>query len=207
MLRLTIRFITVAALVGALASAVWWWLHPDQDWLQAPSTALALVAAVSGIPADRWAADAQRRQRALLSLRQELRQNRDILADRRFRPEHQGIGQVYPRLMLGAVDTAFISGGFDASRDKALVEQLLAWRNVAKDLNRRLDMTELRLLTVERLSGDELSALRAILDRPDGYFVLAAGQLDELEAALVEATRPLTWRWWRRARNLVKRSA
>src|SRR4051812_17623085 len=112
MVRIAIRFVTIAALAGALAIAVWWAVEPQNDRLQAASTALALVAALAGIPAERWAAETQRRHRALVSLQQELAQNRAILADSRFLPQHQGVGQVYPRLLLGAVDTAFISGAF-----------------------------------------------------------------------------------------------
>jgi hypothetical protein len=188
MLRIAIRLWTIVALLAALAVAVWWWINPGQDWLQAPSTALALIAAVCGIPADRWAVEAQRRSRALTSLRQELDQNAAILDDPRFRPEAQGIGQVYPRLMLGAVDTAFISGALTWRRDRDLLRRLLEWRNAADDLNRRLDITELRLCIVDRLDGDELSTLRNIMREPDGYFALVARRMHELRTAVDAAS-------------------
>jgi hypothetical protein len=188
MLRTAIRLWTIVALLAALAVAVWWWINPGQDWLQAPSTALALIAAVCGIPADRWAVEAQRRSRALTSLRQELDQNAAILDDPRFRPEAQGIGQVYPRLMLGAVDTAFISGALTWRRDRDLLRRLLEWRNAADDLNRRLDITELRLCIVDRLDGDELSTLRNIMREPDGYFALVARRMRELRMAVDAAS-------------------
>jgi hypothetical protein len=204
MVRIAIRFVTVAALAGALGFAAWWCVQPQKDWLQAPSTALALIAALSGIPAERWAAETQRRDRALASLRQELAQNRAILADPRFRPERQGIGQVYPRLMLGAVDTAFISGAFTSSQDKELIRQLLVWRNLAQDLNRRLDITELRLCTVDGIHADELAALRSMMHRPGGYFVAVAEQIDALESILNDAGERLRWTWsyvWRTVRR------
>jgi hypothetical protein len=194
MLRLVLRFVTVGALVSALAVAIWWWADPRRDWLQAPSTALALIAAVAGIPADRWAAEAQRRARTLASLDRELDQNREILADPRFLPAHQGLGMVYPRLMLGAVDTAFIAGALNSHRDSDLVRNILDWRNVAEDFNRRLDITEQRLCTLDTLSHDELAALRAIR-RPDGYFIRAQDMLDEVKASVVRAAVP-PWRSW-----------
>jgi hypothetical protein len=195
-LRLAIRFMTLAALVAALAISVWWWTDPVRIWLEPPSTALVLVAAVCGIPADRWAAESQRRARALLSLRRELAQNRRVLTDARFRPENQGVGQVYPRLMLGAVDTTFIAGALNGRRDHDLVQRLLDWRNAAEDLNRRLDITELRLCTIDVIDRGELTLLREMLRRPDGYFAQAAQRLDELDAALDRAVQPPALRRW-----------
>jgi hypothetical protein len=194
MLRVVLRFVTVAALICALVVSIWWWADPRRDWLQAPSTALALIAAVAGIPADRWAAEAQRRARTLTSIARELRQNGEILADPRFLPANQGLGLVYPRLMLGAVDTAFIAGALNSHRDRDLVRYLLDWRNIAQDFNRRLDITEQRLYTLDTLSRDELASLRGI-GRPDGYFIRAQAMLDELQAAVDRAGTP-SWRGW-----------
>ncbi|HEX7658240.1 MAG TPA: hypothetical protein VF444_02080 [Pseudonocardiaceae bacterium] len=196
MLRMAIRFVTLGSLAGALALSVWWWSTPGTDWLQAPSQTLALLAALSGIPADRWAAAAERRGRTLAALHREALQNRRVLADPRFAPENQGVGSVYPRIKLGAVDTAFISGALHAGRDEALVRQMLDWRNAAEDLNRRLDITELRLGTVEAINHEELALLREIARRPGGYFAGAARQLDELVTALEAAVRPNAWQRW-----------
>jgi hypothetical protein len=48
---------------------------------------------------------------------------------------------VYPRLALGAIDTALVSGALNASRDRDVVHRLLDWRNSSEDLNRRLEIT------------------------------------------------------------------
>jgi hypothetical protein len=195
-LRLAIRLVTLSTLVAALAVSVWWWTDPGRDWLQAPSTALALVAAVTGIPADRWAGQAQARARAIAALRRELAQNQQVLLDPRFQPENQGVGQVYPRLMLGAVDTALVSGALNASRDRNLVRQLLDWRNAAEDLNRRLEITELRLCIVDVLEREELVPLREMLGRPDGYFAYTGRLMHELAGELDEAGQAPAWLRW-----------
>lgn len=202
MLRASLRFVTLAALFGALAVSIWWWWDPAREWLQAPGTTLALVAAVAGIPADRWAAQAQRRSRALSSLTRELAQNREVLLDPRFQPEHQGVGGVYPRLMLGAVDTALISGALDARRDADLARRLLDWHNAAQDLNRRLDITELRLCTIDQLDREELQSLRDMVRRPDGHFAMATQLMDGLQSALDAALAPPRW-----LRRVTRRSA
>lgn len=196
MLRLAIRLVTLSTLVAALAVSVWWWTDPGRDWLQAPSTALALVAAVTGIPADRWAGQAQARARAIAALRRELAQNQQVLLDPRFQPENQGVGQVYPRLMLAAVDTALVSGALNASRDRNLVRQLLDWRNAAEDLNRRLEITELRLCIVDVLEREELVPLREMLGRPDGYFAYTGRLMHELASELDEAGQAPAWLRW-----------
>jgi hypothetical protein len=196
MLRVAIRLVTLSTLIAALAVSVWWWSDPGRDWLQAPSTALALVAAVTGIPADRWAGQAQARARAIAALRRELAQNQQVLLDPRFLPENQGVGQVYPRLMLGAVDTALVSGALNASRDRELVRRLLDWRNAAEDLNRRLEITELRLCIVDILDRDELLPLREMVGRPDGYFASTGRLMHELAAELDAAGRPPVWLRW-----------
>lgn len=196
MLRIAIRLVTLSTLVAALAVSVWWWTDPARDWLQAPSTALALVAAVTGIPADRWAGQAQARARAIAALRRELAQNQQVLLDPRFLPENQGVGQVYPRLMLGAVDTALVSGALNASRDRDLVRRLLDWRNAAEDLNRRLEITELRLCIVDVLEREELVPLREMLVHPDGHFAYTARLMHELAGELDEAGQAPAWLRW-----------
>jgi hypothetical protein len=187
MIRILIRLITFTALLSALSISVVWWIDPQREWLQAPSTALVLVAAVAGIPADRWAAETQRRKRALTSILHEIEQNREILEDDRFNSENQGLGQIYPRLTLSAVDTAFISNALDTRRDWDLRRCLLDWRNAAVDLNRRLDITEQRLCMVDTLDHAELLSLREIR-RPDGYFDHVCQLMATLESRISQAT-------------------
>ncbi|MBO3745393.1 hypothetical protein J5X84_04875 [Streptosporangiaceae bacterium NEAU-GS5] len=192
MLRLSIRLITFAALGGALLTGIAG-LFGWRPW-DASSTALALVAAIAGIPADRWAAAAEQRRQMLSALGRELDKNREVLADPRFFPERQGQSLVYPRLMLSAVDTTFISGVLGGQRDQALLRALLDWRNAAEDVNRRLDITELRLCLVEEIDMGDLVALRLMTVLPDGPFAYAAECLGHLEKTLeLDADVP-AWR-------------
>ncbi|GAA4073228.1 hypothetical protein [Nonomuraea soli] len=197
MVRLAIRLTTLAALGLALASACWWWWAADgtDTWLEPAATALALTAALTGIPAERWAAEAERRRHALIALRREFGQNKRILGDPRFRPENQGVGQVYPRLLLGTVDTVFISGALDVGRDEKFLEMLLDWRNLAQDLNRRLDVTELRLCTIDTIDHRELAYLRGI-GQPGGYLAGVTARLEVCESCLEETLQGPTRRWW-----------
>jgi hypothetical protein len=204
MIRSAIRLVTVAALLLALAVSILWWVDPQREWLQAPSTALVLIAAVAGIPADRWAAETQRRNRALAAIQQEIEQNRDILADDRFRSENQGVGQVYPRLILSAVDMAFIANALDTRRDLELRRCLLDWRNAAVDLNRRLDITEQRLCMIDYLDHHELLSLREIR-RPEGYFDRVCQLLEAVEGRVERASEDSARAQYRRLTEHLRR--
>ena len=92
MLRMAIRFVTLGSLAGALALSVWWWSTPGTDWLQAPSQTLALLAALSGIPADRWAAAAERRGRTLRTVERRPRLSRLELRIRRVVLQRRSCG-------------------------------------------------------------------------------------------------------------------
>jgi hypothetical protein len=82
------------------------------------------------------------------------------------------------------VTTALVSGALNHKRDRELVRQLMDWRNMAEDFNRRLDLTELQLCTVDIVDARDLALLREVVRRPDGHFALAGEQLERLRAAL-----------------------
>jgi hypothetical protein len=63
------------------------------------------------------------------------------------------------------------------------------WKGIAFDLNRRLEMTELRLCTGEPAERAELDLLRDIASRPDGHFAKAAGALNVLGEAVNSSVR------------------
>jgi hypothetical protein len=179
-----IRFATIAALGSALLLSVLWWLYPQSSRFESAGTIMALAAAATGIPADRWAVAAERRARMVAALRRELAENRLLFSDPAFLPEHQGLGQVYPRLKLSAVETALLTGSFDGYRDTQIQQRLFDWRNAADDLNRRLDLTELRLCTISQLTPLELRVLRGISQGEDSFLARTRRRLEALSASL-----------------------
>jgi hypothetical protein len=159
---------------------VLWWLEPEVRVLEPAANVLVLIAAVAGIPADRWVTAMARRDRALRAVRAELARNREILADDRFEPRGRSAQRrVFPRLVLSAVDTAVISGAL--GRDAELLSRLIDWRYVVEEVNRRLDLTELRTFTAPATDERELRSFDTALG---DYLADVRGQLEAVEAAV-----------------------
>jgi hypothetical protein len=178
--------VTVSALVAALLlSAVWLVVSPTRNTVLEPVVnVLVVLAALSGIFAERWAAARQRRAEALRALADELRRDADVLGG----PEFTGGGHpagptVYPRLPVSAVDTALVSGALDPGRDAALLPFLHRWRDAAAGFNRRLDLTESLLFGAGSAADQE--RLRAALHQSGGY-------LDRLRRDLADLTAQVT---------------
>ncbi len=186
MIRRVISWVTIVALVAALGSSVLWWYRGSWNRMEAAANAFALLAAVAGIPAERWAASRERRNRALHALREEVAKNREIIEDPRFTTPlgASAARKVYPRLLLSAVDTALISGAFDARVDGELLTQLYEWRDAVRELNRRLDLTEIHLFTVPSIGSYELRSFEEALRGEGGYFRYVCDRLDELDQRL-----------------------
>jgi hypothetical protein len=181
-LRRAISLVTIGALLAALAVSVVWSVLPSRGF-ESTVTLLGLVAAATGIPAERWAAARELRERAVVGLRQEVVTNRDLLAEIRTSPG-AGRRRVYPRLVVTAAELAAVSGAFGAARDADLLRRVTAYRHAAQELNRRLDLTELRMFATETMSVEEVRSLDAALRRPGGVLDGFADQLTELDTAL-----------------------
>jgi hypothetical protein len=188
MTRRVISWISVVALVFALCTSLLWWYRGSWNRMEAAASTFTLFAAVVGIPAERWAASRERRNRALHALRQELAKNREVTADDRFTTPLGATAarKVYPRLLVSAVDTALISGAFDARQDQELLSQLYEWRDAVRELNRRLDLTEIHLFTVPSIGSYELRSFEEALRGEGGYFRYVCDKLDELGQRLDE---------------------
>src|SRR5947207_14769025 len=125
MTRLAITYATFAALaVAALLGVAWFFDSPSGQRFEPAVNTLALLAGLSGIFAERWAAERERRNQAVSSIGTELRHNRDLLDDAAFQPTELDRRRVYPRLMVSAVDSAFASGALSPRRDGELIEAL-----------------------------------------------------------------------------------
>lgn len=185
MTRLVITALTFGALaVAAGLGVAWLVVSPgDQRWEPAVNT-LALLAGITGIFAERWAADRERRLQAVESIRAELAHDVEVLSDDAFTrdPDAFRRRRVYPRLVVSAVDSAFASGALSRRRDGELIAKLHAWRDTVNTVNRRLDLTE--SLTFATSSTDEVESFNRALHRSDGYLIGARALLTELQSYL-----------------------
>lgn len=185
MTRLAITITTFGALALALGLGIGWLVVSpgDQRWEPAVNT-LALVAGITGIFAERWAAERERRLAAVDSIRAELAHDLLVFEDEAFsrHPEAFRRRRVYPRLVVSAVDSAFASGALSPRRDGELIGKLHAWRDTVNTVNRRLDLTE--SLTFATSSTTEVEQFNRALHRADGYLTGARELLRDLRAYL-----------------------
>jgi hypothetical protein len=183
--RRIIVALTNGALILAFAMAVvWLWT----GWGKGESavTVAALFAAIVGVRAERWAGARESRNRALEALRDELARNSEIIADERFRPlqGHSIRRRVFPRLNHSAADAAVTSGALGRRTDSELVTLLYQWRDAVRELNHRLDLTEVYLFSADVIQPEELAAFDQALHSADGILTEVSTQLESLEQAL-----------------------
>jgi hypothetical protein len=98
-------------------------------------------------------------------------------------PHTPSTRQVYPRLVVSAVDLALISGALGLHRDAELVTQLHRWRDTVHLFNRRLDLTEISTFS-NTISPAELAAFHRALHREHSYFAATRETLEQLLATL-----------------------
>lgn len=188
MTRFAITIATFAALAVALLLGVTWFFDsPSGQRFEPAVNTLALLAGLTGIFAERWAAERERRNQAVASIATELRHNRELLSDEAFRSTDLNRRRVYPRLMISAVDSAFASGALSPRRDSELIEALHRWRSTVNAVNRRLDLTE--SLTFTTTSATEIEQFNRALHREDGYLHGVRELLDELSGGPFAARR------------------
>jgi hypothetical protein len=183
--RRIIVLLTNLGLVLAFVLAVVW-MVTGNGRLEAAATVTALFAAITGVRAERWAALREQRKRVLGALAQEMFGNQESLDDERFRPL-QGRSlrrRVFPRLNLSAVDAALTSGTLETQGDAELVTMLYQWRDAVRELNHRLDLTEVYLFSADTIEPDELAAFDEALHSPDGILHVVSALLANLTVQL-----------------------
>ncbi|WP_432096693.1 hypothetical protein [Streptomyces sp. bgisy100] len=178
--------LTFGALALALGVCVSWLAAAPfrQKWEPLIQT-LALVAAISGVFAERRAAAHERERQALDAVTDELVKNTGILADPRFGPldPARPVHRVFPRPVLSATDAALVSGVLADPGHSELVGLLHEWRDTVHELNRRLDLAELRSFVVEANSAELLRVDRD-LRRENGHLHRARAIRDRIEELL-----------------------
>jgi hypothetical protein len=168
-------FAGLAAAIGvSLAQAL---ITHGPARLEPTTQMLALIAALTGIAAERFAAERQRRRLALATLTDELLANRAIL-DKMLSAldgAHTVKRRVYPRLVVSAAGGAIASGSLADNRE--LLARLHEWHNAVVDFNRRLDLTE--MLTFLQGAPEAIRNFEQALSRDDGRVHRISRLLDD----------------------------
>ena len=184
--RTVVSVVTYGLLGLAFVLGVIWFFRPGNSRWEPAVNSLTLVAGLSGIFVERLTAEAERRTEVLRAVGDELRENTRLLGDERFSPNAPTVRQVYPRLVVSAVDLALVSGALGLHRDADLVGLLHRWRDTVHLFNRRLDLTEISTFS-NTISEAELAAFHRALHRENSYFAATREMLENLLAQLPEA--------------------
>ena len=177
--RTVVTTVSYGLLALAFMLGVIWFLWPENSRWEPAVNSLTLVAGLTGIFVERLTAEAERRTEVLRAVADELRENTRLLGDERFSPNTPTTRQVYPRLVVSAVDLALVSGALGLHRDAELVGLLHRWRDTVHLFNRRLDLTEISTFS-NTISPTELAAFHRALHRENSYFAATREMLDTL---------------------------
>jgi len=183
--RRVIIGVTAASLLAACGVNVFWFVRSTgTDRLEPIVGVLGILAGITGLVAERWAAARESRDSALEAIGIELRANRDLLASDAFgdEPDRPLRRQVFPRLHLSAVDAAFASGALSVARDGEMITELHGWRNQVVRFNSQLALAEILAFTVE--SELVLRDLRDGLHGADGPLARLGRAISDLQNRL-----------------------
>ena len=181
--RTVVTAISYGLLGLAFTLGVIWFFWPDNSRWEPAVNSLTLVAGLTGIFVERLTAEAERRTEVLRTVADELQENIRLLNDARFSPQAPTSRQIYPRLVVSAVDAALVSGALGLHRDAELVGLLHRWRDTVHLFNRRLDLTEISTFSAST-SEEELAAFHRALHRKDSFFTGTREQLEALATRL-----------------------
>ena len=171
---------TYGLLGVAFVLGVLWFVVPEEARWEPAVNSLTLIAGVTGIFFERYTAAAERRSEVLGAVADELAENQRLL-ETGFATTRRR--DVYPRLVVSAVDRAVVSGVLDTSRDTDLVRMLHRWRDEVFAVNRRLDLTEMLTFSATA-TEDDLVAFQQALHGESSYLAGTREQLAELRSQL-----------------------
>ncbi len=182
-LRRTVITVVTYGLLGlAFVLGVIWFFWPENTRWEPAVNSLTLVAGLTGIFVDRLTRESERRREVIAAVIDELGENERLLADERF----TGSGrrrQIYPRLVVSAVDVALVSGVLVGHRSADVITQLHRWRDMVHELNRRLDLTEFRTFS-ESVTDEELDGFQRALQGENSFLAATRERLTQLTARL-----------------------
>ncbi|WP_231929655.1 hypothetical protein [Micromonospora inositola] len=177
--------------VAFVVSAAWWRRSSGPSRFEPAVQVMGLLAGITGIVAERWAANRERRAEALQAIGDELQANRKILTSPPFAmgTNPPARRQVYPRMNLSAVNAALSSAVLSPGRDETFASLLHEWRNEAEIFNHQLSLAE--ILAFTNGSDDVLRHLYQGLHSADGPLERMQDQLKVLLATSPLATASL----------------
>ena len=183
--RRIIVIVTAASLFAAFVINVLWFISTEGSGRFEPVVGVfGILAGITGLAAERWAAQREARDAALRAIDEELRVNAELLRSPAFQvePGQPLRRQVYQRLHLSAVDAAFASGSLTGSGDAALVAELHSWRNQVVRFNSQLALAEMLAFTAP--SESVLRDLREGLHGEHGPLGRLRGSIEVLRGHL-----------------------
>ena len=144
--------ISGAACVVVL-DVVWFFAVSGGSRFPPAAQVFGLLGSLNGLFLGRRIAAWEGRDRALVSLVEELRKDKSILAAPEYAPsEETPRPPVYTRLLVSATNAALTSGALAERSNDELLQRLHRWRDDVNDFNRRLELTEFHCLS----SGDPI---------------------------------------------------
>jgi hypothetical protein len=146
----SISILTFFILFLGLVLAVLWFLRSAQDAKFEPVLAIVgLFATLTGIFAERQAANYERKRELLLAFYRELIENQEILQGAQFNcdPETLDKPLIFPMLISSTSEIAIASGVFAEENSMEIFSDLQKWRDTVNSFNHRLHITELRTFT------------------------------------------------------------
>jgi hypothetical protein len=182
--RIIVAVTAVSLLAAFVINTIWFVTSSGTGRLEPVVGVLGILAGITGLFAERWAAAQEARDAALDAIGAELAANGELLTSAAFgnEPGQSLRRTVYPRLHLSAVDAAFAGGSLSTTRDAELVAALHDWRNQVVRFNAQLALAEMMAFTVE--SESVLRDLREGLHGEDGPLVRLGRTIGDLQNRL-----------------------
>jgi hypothetical protein len=156
--RRSIGWITRAILVCALLVGVVGIIHGDMTDYHVDVETLAVLAALTGIYAERYAAASERRRAAIAAVQKELEDNIVLLQrDPRFMPQDHDRPEphLYPRVAVAAAEACLAQGALTEDVDVDRARALTHWRDSAETFNRGVNLMELLFFGLHLITPDQ----------------------------------------------------
>jgi len=154
--------VTRIVLIGALLVGIAGIVHGGLTDYHVDVETLAVLAALTGIYAERYAAATERRRAAISAVEKELDDNISVLQnDSRFKPQDQEKPEprLYPRVAVAAAEACLAQGALSDDGDVDRAAALSHWREGADTFNRGVNLMELLFFGLYLITPDEVNVM------------------------------------------------